>query len=223
MTKLLLFAICCVAGLSVNGQITWEVETKEAVNDVGPILKYFLTGVSYASSKTEWTIQAPKVYTKKPFYTGRKKIYINRSETLPVFLADHPFSSGSIVALPFTAGLMILDAKTGTQIKWLENEMDGDKIHPSMRDAYWFDDGKYKITCGKETIESNLVYNASFLKEFKQYLLYFNHHQLFILNKKNGKLIDKVDLEKRWEKKARVYASTRWKKLTVNWDGIIYR
>ncbi len=221
--KLISIVITCFLGISMNGQINWKVDSKQATNDVGPTHQHYLTGVSFNSSTVEWAAKAPSVYTKQPFYTGKTKIDVNQSNQLPVFLSDQPYSNSSIIAIPYTAGLLILDAQTGKQIQWMENELEGNHIFPSMRNAYWFDDGTYKISCGKKTFESDLVYNASFLKEFKQYLLYFNHRQLVILNKKNGKILDTVALDKRLEKKARVYATAQWKKLTVNWDGIIYR
>jgi|GEM_PF-4508432 len=221
--KAILLFICCLIGLSAYGQISWKVAVVEDETGSLKQYRYTLESVSYTSSKGEWTVEVPKVYTRKPFYSGSTKIDVNKSTQPPVFLFDQPFSNTAIVVLPFTVGLMVLNAKTGAQIKWIAYKLDGNYLRPSLQNGYWFDDGKYTITCGKETYQSDLVYDASFLTKFKKYVLHFNGQQLFVLNAKNGKLLGKGAIENRSAKKARVYATSSWKNLIVNWDGIIYR
>lgn len=205
------------------GQITWDYSVEEDNRGVKTIYRYTLKGINYQSSSHQWSVEAPKVHTKKLFHAGIKEIDINQSNHPPTFLFDQPYENVSILVIPFTAGLLVLDVKSGKQIQWLEYELDGEYLRPSIRGGYWFDDGTYSITCGKETFQSELVYSAFFIQAFKKYVLHFNGQHLYVLNAKTGKLTGKSKIEKRWEKKARVYASTHYNKLIVNWDGIIYR
>lgn len=207
----------------MTGQITWDYSVEKDETGTKTMYRYTLEGINYKSSSNQWTVEAPMVHRKKPFFSGIKEIDINRSKRPPAFLFDQPYKNGSIVVVPFTAGLLVLDAKTGAQIQWYEYELDRHYLRPTIRGGYWFDDGTYSITCGKDTRKSDLVYSAFFLEAFKKYVLHFNGQDLYILNAKSGKLEGKVKIEKRWEKKARVYAMTSFNKLIVNWDGIIYR
>lgn len=188
MVKSILVIISCFAGLSLFGQVNWEVDVKEDNSGAVTIYQYYLKEVSFQNNKTNWAIDAPDVYSKKPFYSGRDRIDINTSDQPPAFLLDHPFTNSSIVVLPFTSGLMVLNAQNGEQIYRQDNELQGNTIQPAVGDSYWFDDGKYTINCNKEAYQSDLVYSANFLRKYKNYVLHFNGKNLFILSAKNGKL-----------------------------------
>ncbi len=210
---------------TMNAQLNWNIKTDlvENSSDINTFAHY-LEEITYTKNqKMVWTVEAPTPFLTIPFANHPKKTDYNQGQKKLPFLLGNIVETSSFFVIPLKTALLVVDKNNGQLIEDISYDLMPASLNIPYRDIFWFDDGTYTTKCKNKETNHGAQYEATFCLIEGKYILHFNGKHLYILSKKTGNLIDKVAIQKTWEKKAKVFASTQWKNLSVHWDGIIYR